>query len=53
MNASEPLMKRRKRRNDVKTGHSRWSGMSSGDIRLLPERHPALRWHESVSGSGA
>ncbi len=24
--------------------------MSSGEIRLLPERRPALRWRESVSG---
>ncbi len=50
-NESEPLMKRRKRRDDVKTGGSRCSGTSTGDIRLLPVRRPALRWRESVTGS--
>jgi len=50
-NASEPLMTRRKRRDDVKTRGSRYSGISSGGIRFLPERRPALRWRESVSGS--
>jgi hypothetical protein len=28
------------------------SGISSGDVLILPERHPACRQHEARSGSG-
>ena len=40
-NASEPLTTRRKRRDDVKTGASRYSGISAEDIRLLSAWRPA------------
>ena len=39
--ASEPLRRCRKRRDDVKTGASRYSRRSSGATCLLPERRPA------------
>ena len=38
----------RKRRDDVKTAESRYCGISSGETCLRAERHPALRWPESV-----
>lgn len=40
----------RKRRDDVKTGMSRWPGISSVATCLLTERHPALRWRELATG---
>jgi retron-type reverse transcriptase len=40
-NASEPLMMCRKRNLTSKPGGSRYPGMSSGEICLLPERRPA------------
>ena len=40
-NASEPLMRCRKRRNGVKTGGSRYPGISPGATCLLPGRRPA------------
>ena len=40
-NASEPLMRCRKRRDDVKTGGSRYPGISLGATCLLPRRRPA------------
>jgi hypothetical protein len=41
-------MKCRKRRDDVKTAESRCRGISSGEACLRTERHPALRWPESI-----
>jgi retron-type reverse transcriptase len=40
-NVSEPLMRCRKRRNDVETGGSRYPGTSLGATCLLPRRRPA------------
>ena len=40
----------RKRTDDVKTGMSRWPGISSMAASLLTERHPALRWRELAAG---
>ena len=40
----------RKRRDDVKTGASRYSGISLGETCLLPRRRPALRRRELDSG---
>jgi hypothetical protein len=45
-------MTRRKRRDDIETGASRYSGMSLVDTCLLTRRCPALRWRELGSGSG-
>jgi hypothetical protein len=44
---------RRKRRDDIETGESRYSGMSLVGACLLTRRCPALRWREPDSGSGA
>jgi hypothetical protein len=35
-----------------KPGGDPSSGISSGDVLILPERHPACRQHEARSGSG-
>ena len=43
---------RRKRRDDIKTGASRYPGMSLAGTCLLARRCPALRWRELGSGSG-
>ena len=51
--ASEPPMTCRKRRDDVKTGGSRYSGISLGATCLLPSRRPALRRRDLGSGSRA
>ena len=40
----------RKRIDDVKTGMSRWPGISSMAACLLIEWHPALRWRELATG---
>lgn len=40
----------RKRTDDVKTGMSRWPGISSMAACLLIEWHPALRWRELATG---
>jgi hypothetical protein len=40
-NASEPLKTCRKRRDDVKTGASRYPGSSLGETCLLPRWRPA------------
>jgi hypothetical protein len=49
LNANEPLMKCRKRRNEVKTAHSRWRGTSTEGTCLRSVRSPALRWQDPVS----
>lgn len=51
--ASEPPMTCRKRRDGVRTGGSRYSGMSLGCTCLLPIRRPALRRRDLGSGSRA
>lgn len=43
---------RRKRRNDIETGQSRWPGMSLAASCVLARWCPALRWRELDSGSG-
>jgi hypothetical protein len=35
-----------------KPGGDPSSGISSGDVLILPEQHPACRQHEARSGSG-
>ena len=47
-NAIEPLMKCRKRRDDVKTAASRYCGINSGGACLRTEWHPAFRWPDLV-----
>jgi len=44
--AREPLLKCRKRREDVETAGSRYCGISSGETCLRTERHPHERWPE-------
>src|SRR5262245_16828433 len=41
------------RLGDVKTGGDPSSGISSGDVLILPERHPACRRREAQPGSCA
>lgn len=51
MTAREPLMKCRKRRNDVKTGgKSLTRDKPRGHLVLLSGRHPAQRWHDLYGG---
>jgi len=45
-------MTRRKRRDDIKTGSSRYPGMSLVGACRLTRRCPALRWRELDSGFG-
>jgi hypothetical protein len=45
-------MTRRKRRDDIKTGENRCSGMSLVGACLLTRWCPASRWREFGSGSG-
>jgi len=44
----EPLMTCRNVKDDVETTGVNDCGISSGETCLRPERHPALRWPESV-----
>ncbi len=48
---SEPSKTCRKRRDDVKTGGSRYSGRSLGVTFLQPRRRPAVRRRDLDSGS--
>ncbi len=50
LNASEPLMTCRKRRDGIKTAQSRWRGKSAGGACLRPVRSPALRWQDPLTG---
>ena len=50
MNASEPLITCRKRRDDIKTMESRCHGTSLGETCLRPKRYPVWRWHDLVGG---
>lgn len=51
MNASEPLMNRRKLFDDVKTKFclATWDKINGNPV-LLVDRHPALRWHDTILG---
>jgi len=49
-NVSEPLMKCRKRIDNIKTRRSRYSGINSGETCLLPEWCSVCRWSELDSG---
>ena len=50
MNASKPLMKRRKEKDDIKSNSCRWVAISSAGSWVLAEQCPALRRHELISG---
>ena len=50
--ASEPLMKHRKRLDDVETGVSKGSAISVAATYLLAMRRPVYRWRDSNLGSG-
>jgi len=50
MNASEPLMNCRKRRNGDQKRKESLAAISSEDTCLLSERSPALRWHDFHTG---
>lgn len=49
MNASEPLMKCRKRRNEVETGGMSLTQDQCGRSLFRAARPPALRWHDPVA----
>jgi hypothetical protein len=53
MNESELSTTCRKQLDDVKTARANWRGISSEDVWLLAERHPAYRQHERHTGSYA
>ena len=50
MNASEPLMKCRKKLDGGRKQRREYSVRSSMETCLLIERPPALRWHDFLSG---
>ncbi len=50
MNASKPLMKRRKEKDDIKSNSCTWVTISSAGSWVLAEQCPALRRHELTSG---
>lgn len=50
MNASEPLMKCRKRRNGDQKRKESLAAISSEGTCLRVERSPALRWHDFYIG---
>ena len=50
MNASEPLMKCRKRRDGDQKRKESLAVISSKETCLLLERSPALRWHDFHTG---
>jgi hypothetical protein len=50
MNASEPLMKCRKRRNGDRKRKESLAAINSEGACLLAEWSPALRWHEFYIG---
>jgi hypothetical protein len=49
MNASEPLMTCRKRRNEVETGLESLTRDEQGRCLLRALRPPALRWHDPIT----
>lgn len=51
MNASEPLMKCRKRRNGDQKRKESLAAINSEGTCLLAEWSPALRWHDFYTGS--
>lgn len=51
MNASEPLMKCRKRRNGDQKRKESLAAINSEGACLLAEWSPALRWHDFYMGS--
>lgn len=50
MNASEPLMNCRKRRDGDQKRKESLAAISSEEACLLVERSPALRWHDFYTG---